>query len=125
MTVVANLLDNAIEACALGGRIQLSVRDDLEPQAVIVRVDDDGPGVPEELRDVIFDPDVSGKAPSPGKARRGIGLTIVKRVSARLGGDATVGTAPGGGARFTVRLPWVVAATPVSPVSTPRAGATV
>ncbi|MCD2443760.1 sensor histidine kinase [Agromyces sp. SYSU K20354] len=124
VTVVANLLDNAIEACALGGRIRLSVRDDLEPQAVIVRVDDDGPGVPEELRDAIFDPDVSGKAPSPGKARRGIGLTIVKRVSARLGGDATVSTAPEGGARFTVRLPWDIAATPAAPVSAAQAGAT-
>jgi two-component system, CitB family, sensor kinase len=106
LTVVGNLLDNAIEACVLGGRITLSVRDDLEPGMAVVRVDDDGPGVPPERRREIFEPDVSGKGAVPGKARRGIGLTIVKRVAARLGGSATVQASPGGGARFTVRLPW-------------------
>ena len=110
LTVVGNLLDNAIEACLLGGRITLSVRDDLEPGVVVVRVDDDGPGIRVERRDAIFEPDVSDKAATPGKARRGIGLTIVKRVAARLGGTAAVETSPAGGARFTVRLPWALAA---------------
>ncbi len=106
LTIVGNLLDNAIEACSLGGRIMLSIRDDLEPGRVVVRVDDDGPGVAPERRDEIFEPDVSGKLPAPGKARRGIGLTIVQRVATRLGGSATVDTAPAGGARFLVTLPW-------------------
>ena len=109
LTVVGNLLDNAIEACVLGGRISLSIRDDLERGIVVVRVDDDGPGVPAERRTEIFEPDVSGKSPAPGKARRGIGLTIVQRVSARLGGTAAVEDSPMGGARFTVRLPWIPA----------------
>ncbi|WP_400993348.1 ATP-binding protein [Agromyces sp. GXQ0307] len=105
-TVIGNLVDNAIEACVLGGRIELSVRDDIEPGAVVVRVDDDGPGVPPDRRAAIFEPDVSGKAPAPGKARRGIGLTIVQRVAARAGGGVDVETSPAGGARFVVRLPW-------------------
>lgn len=109
LTVVGNLLDNAIEACGLGGRIILSVRDDLDPGAVVVTVDDDGPGVAEELRDAIFEPNVSDKAATPGKARRGIGLTIVKRIAVRLHGTATVTASPTGGARFTVRLPWSAA----------------
>jgi two-component system CitB family sensor kinase len=109
LTVVGNLLDNAIEACAIGGRITLSIRDDLEPGAVVVRVDDDGPGISAERRDAIFEPDVSDKSPTPGKARRGIGLTIVKRVAARLGGSASVDVSPAGGARFSVRLPWATA----------------
>ena len=107
LTVIGNLLDNAIEACVLGGRITLSVRDDEEPGVVVVLVDDDGPGVPPGRREAIFAPDVSGKVATAGKARRGIGLTIVQRVSARLGGSVTVGDSPAGGARFTVRLPWV------------------
>ena len=107
LTVIGNLLDNAIEACAMGGRIILSVRDDLDPGVIVVRVDDDGPGVAADRRDAIFEPDVSGKSATPGKARRGIGLTIVKRVATRLGGAASVETSPDGGARFTVRLPWV------------------
>lgn len=105
LTVVGNLLDNAVEACVLGGTVRLSIRDDLEPGSVVVRVDDDGPGVPESRRAAIFEPDVSDKAPAPGKARRGIGLTIVQRVALRLGGTATASASPAGGARFTVRLP--------------------
>ncbi|WP_271192598.1 ATP-binding protein [Agromyces luteolus] len=111
VTVVGNLVDNAIEACVLGGRIELSIRDDLEPGTVVVRVDDDGPGVPPERRAAIFEPDVSGKAPAPGKARRGIGLTIVQRVTARAGGGVAVDASPAGGARFVVRLPWGSGAT--------------
>ncbi|MFE5673391.1 ATP-binding protein [Agromyces sp. NPDC056523] len=106
VTVVGNLLDNAVEACVLGGRISISIRDDLEPGKVDVRVDDDGPGVPPERRAAIFEPDVSGKTPAPGKARRGIGLTIVQRVAARLDGSVEVHESPMGGARFLVRLPW-------------------
>ncbi|MFC3272828.1 ATP-binding protein [Agromyces mediolanus] len=104
-TVVANLLDNAVEACVLGGGVRLLVRDDLEPDVVLVQVDDDGPGVPAERRAAIFQPDVSDKPPAPGKARRGIGLTIVQRIAQRLGGTAEAGGSPAGGARFTVRLP--------------------
>jgi len=104
-TVVANLLDNAVEACVLGGDVRLLVRDDLEPDVVLVQVDDDGPGVPAERRAAIFQPDVSDKPPAPGKARRGIGLTIVQRIAQRLGGTAEAGSSPAGGARFTVRLP--------------------
>lgn len=116
VTVTGNLVDNAIEACSLGGRVTLSIRDDLEPGVVVVRVDDDGPGVPPERRASIFEPDVSGKAPEPGKARRGIGLTIVQRVADRLGGSVQVGDSPAGGARFVARLPWPHAvAAPGSP----------
>ncbi len=78
----------------LGGRIILSIRDDLEPGVVVVRVDDDGPGIPVERRDAIFEPDVSDKSPTPGKARRGIGLTIVNRVAGRLGGSRRRSTPP-------------------------------
>lgn len=106
VTIVGNLLDNAIEACVLGGRIGLSIRDDEEQGMLVVRVDDDGMGVPLDRRAAIFEPDVSGKTPAPGKPRRGIGLTIVQRVATRLGGDALVTESPDGGARFVVRLPW-------------------
>lgn len=115
VTVTGNLVDNAIEACSLGGRITLSIRDDLEPGMVVVRVDDDGPGVPPERRAEIFEPDVTGKAPEPGKARRGIGLTIVQRVAGRLGGSVRVEDSPAGGARFVVRLPWPHAGAAGSP----------
>ena len=124
LTVVGNLLDNAIEACVLGGSVTLSIRDDLEAGIVVVRVDDDGPGVPLELRGAIFEPDVSGKVATPGKARRGIGLTIVHRVAARLGGSVGVGDSPDGGASFTVRLPWAASGRATGSNSRPETAAT-
>lgn len=108
LTIVGNLLDNAIEALdgrKGGGRIVLSLRDDEVPGRITVQVDDDGPGVPEHLREVIFEPDVSDKRPTAGKARRGIGLTIVNRVAHRLGGSASVGRSELGGAQFIVEIP--------------------
>ena len=122
VTIVGNLLDNAIEACTLGGRIVLSIRDDVEPGTVVVRVDDDGPGVAPEQRAAIFEPDVSDKTPAPGNSRRGIGLTIVMRVTARLGGTATVAESTFGGARFTVRLPRTNASEPTEPEISVAAG---
>jgi two-component system CitB family sensor kinase len=112
VTIVGNLLDNAIEAGTLGGRIDLSIRDDDEDGMLVVRVDDDGPGVPPDRRAAVFEPDVSGKAPVPGKPRRGIGLAIVQRVATRLGGRASVEDSPAGGARFVVRLPWTTGPAP-------------
>ncbi|MDQ4212445.1 sensor histidine kinase [Microbacterium capsulatum] len=106
LTIVGTLLDNALEALgAHGGRILLSIRDDLTAGRIVVRVDDDGPGVPVDKRAAIFEPDVSDKAPTPGKARRGMGLTIVKRVARRLGGMASASASEWGGARFVVDLP--------------------
>jgi two-component system CitB family sensor kinase len=119
VTVVGNLLDNAIEACTLGGRIDLSIRDDDEVGMLVVRVDDDGPGVPPDRRAAVFEPDVSGKAPTSGKPRRGIGLAIVQRVATRRGGEAAVEDSPAGGARFVVRLPWTAGPAPTSPMRPP------
>ncbi|MBS1675273.1 MAG: sensor histidine kinase [Actinobacteria bacterium] len=107
LTIVGNLLDNAIEAVgSAGGRILLGIRDDVAPGRITVVVDDDGPGIPAPLRDAVFDIDVSDKERVPGKERRGIGLTIVKRVAQRLGGTATAGASAWGGARFVVDVPW-------------------
>ncbi|SDS54080.1 two-component system, CitB family, sensor kinase [Agromyces flavus] len=122
VTVVGNLVDNAIEACILGGRVVVSIRDDLETGRVVVRVDDDGPGIVPERRAAIFEPDVSGKAPAPGKARRGIGLTIVQRVADRLGGSVLVAESPAGGARFVVNLPWHGAGVPRTDAATAASG---
>ncbi|GAB6859771.1 ATP-binding protein [Microbacterium xylanilyticum] len=107
LTIVGNLLDNAIEALGpRGGRIVLCIRDDIAPERIAVSVDDDGPGVPRHLRDAVFEMDVSDKGRVPGKERRGIGLTIVKRVAQRLGGTAMADASPLGGARFVVDVPW-------------------
>ncbi|MFG2836314.1 ATP-binding protein [Streptomyces zaomyceticus] len=104
VTVVGNLVDNALDAVAgtPGARIDVSLR--AEGRTVVLRVADSGPGVPEERRELIFAEGWSTKAlPSHGK--RGLGLPLVRRLAERRGGTARVAGGPDGGAEFTVVLP--------------------
>ncbi|MFD8640998.1 ATP-binding protein [Streptomyces zaomyceticus] len=104
VTVVGNLVDNALDAVAgtPGARIDVSLR--TEGRTVVLRVADSGPGVPEERRELIFAEGWSTKAlPSHGK--RGLGLPLVRRLAERRGGTARVAGGPDGGAEFTVVLP--------------------
>lgn len=96
---VIELVSNAIEHSTAGGsiRIACAVEDDGQ---VAVHVDDEGPGVPAEIRDRVFDLFFTTKPSGTG-----IGLASVKRVARLHGGDVTLGDAPGGGARFTIRIP--------------------
>lgn len=100
VTVLGNLIDNALDACAAGDRIVVAIV--VTGGVVGVTVDDTGPGVPAELAASIFDEGVSTKG---GSRRRGIGLALVRRITRRYGGTATVTASATGGARFTVTLP--------------------
>lgn len=103
VTIVGNLVDNALDAAGMQGRVHvtLSSRAGVEAVGRIV-VEDDGPGVPAVARGAIFELGHSSKG--QGRAR-GYGLTLVRRVVARLGGDVRVDDAELGGARLTVTLP--------------------
>ncbi|WAC66602.1 sensor histidine kinase [Agrococcus sp. SL85] len=104
VTVLGNLVDNAIDAAATRVEVQLDDRDGPRGRVVEVRVDDDGEGVPEAERAAIFALEVSTKAHAAGLAR-GYGLTLVRRVVERLGGEVRVERSPLGGARFVASLP--------------------
>jgi two-component system CitB family sensor kinase len=109
VTVLGNLVDNALDAAA-GGRdpfVEVDVR--AEGRTVVLRVADSGPGVPPEAREKVFTDGWSTKRPA-GHRRRGLGLVLVRRLAERYGGTATVGARPGGGAVFTVVLPEAVTA---------------
>ncbi|MFF3833424.1 sensor histidine kinase [Streptomyces sp. NPDC002458] len=100
--VVGNLLDNAERHAERS--VAVSVR--AERDEVLVEVTDDGPGVPEAEQDRIFERFVRlDDARSRDDGGAGLGLAIARDVAARHGGTLTVGTAPSGGARFTLRLP--------------------
>jgi signal transduction histidine kinase len=71
----------------------------------LIAVEDDGPGVPEELREVIFEPFRQGPTSSPHSPGTGIGLSLVGRFAALHGGRAWVEEREGGGASFRVFLP--------------------
>ena len=94
---VRNLVDNAIRHTPGGGSIEVHMSAD-----GIVRVIDDGPGVPEAERESIF----RGfwRRDRTQAESRGLGLAIVARVAETHDGSVTVDNLPGGGAVFTLRL---------------------
>ncbi|MFF4507511.1 ATP-binding protein [Streptomyces sp. NPDC001401] len=113
LTIVGNLLDNAIDAAAggpppAGGReVQLSLVEAVDQ--VMVSVADSGPGIPPGAAESIFEDGWSTR-PDRGTARRGLGLALVHRLAQRHGGTITVSEGPG--AVFTVVLPLLPDATP-------------
>ncbi|MFE2422779.1 ATP-binding protein [Streptomyces hokutonensis] len=113
LTIVGNLLDNAIDAASggpppPGGReVLLSLVEAVD--LVMVRVADSGPGIPPGATESIFEDGWSTR-PDRGTARRGLGLALVHRLTQRHGGTITVSEGPG--AVFTVVLP-LPDATPV------------
>jgi len=98
--VWTNLIDNAIDASPEGGEIE--VRTWSEPGFLVVSVGDNGSGIPEEMRERIFDPFYTTKPVGKGT---GLGLEIVKRiVTQAFGGRVEVNSKPGS-TQFVVRLP--------------------
>ena len=94
--MMVNLLDNALVHGA--GTISVAVRP--HGERVVVEVSDEGPGVPEPLREEVFDRFRKGRAASPGA---GLGLAIVRQVARDHGGDVRFLPVPGG--RVEVVLP--------------------
>ena len=99
--ILFNLLVNATKHTPATARISLRIQP--TDEGVLIAVEDDGDGVPPELRDVIFDP---FRQASPGQtAGTGVGLSLVREFAALHGGRAWVQDREGGGASFRVLLP--------------------
>jgi signal transduction histidine kinase len=97
--VWGNLIDNALDAVAHGGRVEvLAIRED---QSVVVRIRDDGPGIPAEVCDRIFDPFFTTKPLGRGT---GLGLDIARRLALHNDGAIDFESHPGR-TEFRVRLP--------------------
>jgi two-component system sensor histidine kinase ChvG len=101
--VFENLLDNALSFTPDGGRIRVELG--ATGGEAVVRIEDQGPGVPEEHRERIFDRFFSYR-PNDRRAREhtGLGLAIVKAVVERYGGSIVLARSSLGGAAFELRL---------------------
>ncbi|MGW5088239.1 ATP-binding protein [Streptomyces coelicoflavus] len=104
VTIVGNLVDNALDATAGTPHARVEVELRAEGRAATLTVRDTGPGIPADHRELVFTTGWSTKEP-PAHRERGIGLPLVRRLAERQGGRATVGEAYGGGAEFVVALP--------------------
>jgi sensor histidine kinase regulating citrate/malate metabolism len=100
LTVVANLCRNAAEAGSATVRLGWTA----DAEGIRLCVDDDGPGIDPRELSRLFRAGVTTK-PDPSGAGRGIGLALVHREVAALGGTIEVGSSPLGGTRFLVTAP--------------------
>jgi PAS domain S-box-containing protein len=101
--IVENLLVNAARHTASGTTIWIRVQP--HDGGVLLVVEDEGPGVPVELREQVFQPFRKGRNVADHAPGSGIGLALVARFAQLHGGRAWVQDRPGGGASFRVFLP--------------------
>lgn len=105
--VVTNLVKNAVEAMDGRGTLRIFLRKVGDPATHLeLAIDDSGPGIAPEVRERLFTPYVTTK----GSRGTGLGLALAHRIVHDHEGTIEAGDAPGGGARFTVRLPLTPAA---------------
>jgi signal transduction histidine kinase len=95
--VFFNVIENAIEAMPDGGKINICAQKSVE--SVLIAVEDTGPGIPDHVRDRLFEPFVTSGKPDG----LGLGLALARQTLRRRGGD--IWTEPATGARFVIRLP--------------------
>lgn len=103
--VLLNLIINAEQAMlSASGRGALIVRTwhEAADERVVLEINDDGPGIPEDVRPRIFDAFFTTKSAGTGT---GLGLTVASRIVEDHGGELAMESTPGDGASFYVRLP--------------------
>jgi two-component system OmpR family sensor kinase len=96
-----NLIENALRHTPAGTHVRAALARDGDD--VVLSVEDDGPGIPDELRSRLFERFVRGRGDSGGGS--GLGLSIVLAVAVSHGGSVAIEHAERGGARFVVRVP--------------------
>jgi PAS domain S-box-containing protein len=106
--VMGNLLQNAVKFAPRGGHARL--RAERDGDEVVVRMEDDGPGIPPSMLAHVFEPFVQDdRTLDRKKGGLGLGLALVKGLVEMHGGTATASRSAQGGAAFVVRLPLAAA----------------
>lgn len=101
-TLLRNAVDNALRYTPEGGRVDLRVR--AESERAVIEVQDSGPGIAPEQLQRVFDPFV--RLPGAQSEGSGLGLSIIRQIAQRLGGEVTLRNAAEGGLilRYSQRL---------------------
>lgn len=100
LQVFNNLIRNAIQAVPDGAEPKITIALGLEEDRAIIRVTDNGAGIPEELQSKMFEPNFTTKS-----SGMGLGLAISKRIVEGSGGEISFDTTPGRGTTFEISLP--------------------
>jgi signal transduction histidine kinase len=100
--ILANLLDNAFKHAL--SKIDVSARLDKGSEKLSVIIDDNGPGLPPEARDIVFNIGERWDSQVPGS---GLGLAIARDLARLYGGDVALDSSPLGGLRVVLTLPAV------------------
>ncbi|HEX6274580.1 MAG TPA: ATP-binding protein [Polyangiaceae bacterium] len=99
--VIINLVQNAVQAITrAGGSGRVLVRLGTEDGDLVLDVEDSGPGIPDDMRQAVFDPYVTTRTDGTG-----LGLAIVKKIVVEHGGTISASQSSLGGAKLRVRLP--------------------
>lgn len=102
--VISNLITNAIKFSPNGARIQVLM--EVRPDKVLIRVKDQGIGIPEDMKDKIFDMfTISRRAGTAGEQSFGLGLSISRQIVEAHGGTIWCESSPGNGSTFYIELP--------------------
>jgi len=99
--LASNLLQNAVVHGDPTTRVRVALRG--EPERVVLVVTNDGPAIPRDLHDTMFDPFASGGTPASGGL--GLGLFIVRQIAQAHGGEVAFESEAGRPTRFSVTLP--------------------
>jgi len=134
--LISNLVDNALHYTPRGGTVTVRVRPEPSAQAVVLQVEDSGPGIPSTERELVFQPFYRALGTTVDGS--GLGLAIVAEIAQQHGSvveledarpPARVPPGEGPGARFTIRLRQApapeAAASEAAPLSSASAGASV
>ncbi|MDR2349817.1 MAG: HAMP domain-containing protein [Deltaproteobacteria bacterium] len=98
--VISNLLNNSVSAVKNRGEVEIDIDTD-EFEGAVVSISDDGPGLPRDIKDAVFEPYVT-----TGSGGRGLGLSIVKTIIDAHGGDIRVADHKPRGTTFKFNIPF-------------------
>jgi two-component system, OmpR family, sensor histidine kinase TctE len=108
--LIRNLVDNAVQYTPAGGTVTVRLLPDARERVAVLQIEDNGPGIPEAERELVFQPFYRAQASMGTEIDgSGLGLAIVREIAERQGGDVAIEaaqpSAAGPGTRVSVRLP--------------------